>query len=55
MQNEGQNEDGEHFGQTYADAENIFTDFFKSSWKEVNAFYDEVSAKVGTWGEDVKE
>ena len=55
MQNEGSNEDAEHFGQIDANAENIFTDFFSSAWKEVNQFYEDVSSKVKSWGEDVKE
>lgn len=55
MQNEGQNEDGEQYGQVGTHAENVFTDFFKSAWGEINEFYDTVSAKVSSWGDDVKE
>ena len=57
MQNEGSNQDAEHFGQvgSHALAENVFTDFFKSAWDEVNEFYANVSVKVAAWGDDVKE
>ena len=36
-------------------AENWFTDWFSSTWDEVNDFYTAMERKVATWGEDVKE